>query len=128
MERIGRPRVRVSNLTGMGEFLPRLNFFCRRKNLSGHRLMKFSAENFYSGVRISHAQCLDTVLLPHMKKAPEGLVFMCGEREIRTPEGCNTLPPFQGGGINHYPTSPKQITRASSSICLVDNYNVPQRK
>ena len=34
-----------------GEFLLRLNF-CRRKNLSRHRLMKFSTENFYSSVRI----------------------------------------------------------------------------
>ena len=34
-----------------GGILPRLNF-CRRKSLSGHRLIKFSGENFYSGVRI----------------------------------------------------------------------------
>ncbi len=29
-----------------------------------------------------------------------------GDEEIRTPEGCNTLPPFQGGALDRYATSP----------------------
>lgn len=30
----------------------------------------------------------------------------CGGGEIRTLEGCNTLPPFQGGALDHYATPP----------------------
>ena len=33
-------------------------------------------------------------------------VSVCGDGEIRTLETLSSLPPFQGGGINHYPTSP----------------------
>ena len=29
-----------------------------------------------------------------------------GEQEIRTPEGFNPLPPFQGGALDHYASSP----------------------
>src|SRR3989344_1155314 len=36
----------------------------------------------------------------------------CGGGEIRTLETLSSLPPFQGGGINHYPTPPCRIVIA----------------
>jgi hypothetical protein len=105
----GRPRVRFSILTRSVHFSHRTRF------APCDRLKVFS----------SPTHSVSTLCFSRKKKNPFGFSF-CGEREIRTPETLSSLPPFQGGGINRYPTSPKQITRASSSICLVDYNNIPQ--
>ena len=34
------------------------------------------------------------------------IYFMCGDGEIRTPEGFYTLLPFQGSALDRYATSP----------------------
>ena len=37
------------------------------------------------------------------------ITFCCGEREIRTPDTLSDIPPFQGGALGHYATSPVVI-------------------
>lgn len=43
----------------------------------------------------------------YTKKVAFAPIFVtCGEREIRTPDTLTDIPPFQGGALGHYATSP----------------------
>ncbi len=45
----------------------------------------------------------------------------CGGGEIRTLETLSSLPPFQGGGINHYPTPPLQNKSTHFRVPIYSN-------
>lgn len=70
---------------------------------SGDALHKFCSQDGMRDVLYIHAGVWRAVFGTSINR---DVLYLCGGGEIRTLEGLSTLPPFQGGALDHYATPP----------------------